>query len=144
VIVFGMSDGIRAQSASWSRRRDRPAIVLIAGTVLLVGVVEVPSHHPHCRGTAPRTRGGSVPRLPRTPVVAALAGRAVIAAMLGALSARCWPRDRDRLRRSRFGATGVRSMGMMLGAAIRRVSIVAALGTSIVPLEMRLAAPIRS
>ena len=42
VIVFGMSDGIRAQSASLGHAEEiSRAVVLIAVTVLLVGVVEV-------------------------------------------------------------------------------------------------------
>ena len=42
VIVFGMSDGIRAQSASLGHADEiGRAVVLIAVTVLLVGVVEV-------------------------------------------------------------------------------------------------------
>ena len=42
VLVFGMSDGIRAQSASLGHADEiGRAVVLIAVTVLLVGVVEV-------------------------------------------------------------------------------------------------------
>jgi hypothetical protein len=42
VIVFGMSDGIRAQSATLGHADEiSRAVVLIAVTVLLVGVVEV-------------------------------------------------------------------------------------------------------
>jgi len=47
--------------------------VLIAVTVLLVGVVEVAgSHHPHCRATAPRTRVARCQRCAAHAVVAAL------------------------------------------------------------------------
>jgi hypothetical protein len=55
VIVFGMSDGIRAQSASLGHAEEiGRAVVLIAVTVLLVGVVEVARSRPPARWpTAP-------------------------------------------------------------------------------------------
>jgi hypothetical protein len=75
VIVFGMSDGIRAQSASLGHADEiGRAIVLIAVTVLLVGVVEVAVAT--TRTVAHRTRepGAALTVCRRTPVVAALLG----------------------------------------------------------------------
>jgi len=87
VIVFGMSDGIRAQSASLGHAEEiSRAVVLIAVTVLLVGVVEVAVAT--TRTVAHRTRELGVlgaNGVPRTPVVAALLVEPVIAAVLGAL-----------------------------------------------------------
>jgi ABC-type antimicrobial peptide transport system permease subunit len=123
VIVFGMSDGIRAQSASLGHAEEiSRAVVLIAVTVLLVGVVEVAVAT--TRTVAHRTRELGVlgaNGVPRAPVVAALLVEPVIAAVLGALA-------------GALLATGVSLGGLMLGAAISiGVSIVAALATSIVP-----------
>src|SRR5258707_698955 len=81
VIVFGMSDGIRAQSASLGHADEiGRAVVLIAVTVLLVGVVEVAVAT--TRTVAHRTRELGVlgaNGVPRTPVVAALLVEQVIA-----------------------------------------------------------------
>jgi hypothetical protein len=63
VIVFGMSDGIRAQSASLGHTAEiGRAVVLIAVTVLLVGVAEVAvattrtvAHRTGNSGCSPRT-----------------------------------------------------------------------------------------
>src|SRR6267378_428152 len=109
VIVFGMSDGIRAQSASLGHADEiGRAVVLIAVTVLLVGVVEVAVAT--TRTVAHRTR--------ELGVLGALLA-AVSGIVLGAVG---------------LVATGVSVEGLMLGAAISiGVSIVAALATSIVP-----------
>ena len=88
VIVFGMSDGIRAQSASLGHADEiGRAVVLIAVTVLLVGVVEVAIAT--TRTVAHRTRELGVLAangVPRKPVITALLVEPVIAAVLGALS----------------------------------------------------------
>ena len=87
VIVFGMSDGIRAQSASLGHADEiGRAVVLIAVTVLLVGVVEVAVAT--TRTVAHRTRELGVlgaNGVPRTPVVAALLVEPLVAAVLGAV-----------------------------------------------------------
>src|ERR1700755_457460 len=88
VIVFGMSDGIRAQSASFGHAEEiGRAVVLIAVTVLVVVVVEVAVAT--TRPVAHRTRELGVlgaTGIPRTPVVAALLVEPVIAAVLGAFA----------------------------------------------------------
>jgi len=137
VLVFGMSDGIGAQSASLGHADEiGRAVVLIAVTVLLVGVVEVAVAT--TRTVAHRTRELGVlgaNGVPRKPVVAALLVEPVIAAVLGALAGALLAV----LTGIVFGAvglvpTGVSIGGMALGAAIAIVvSIVAALATSIVP-----------
>src|SRR3954447_17385974 len=88
VIVFGLSDGIRSQSASLGHADEiGRAVVLIAVTVLLVGVVEVAVAT--TRTVARRTRELGVlgaTGVPRTPVVAALLVEPVISAVLGAVA----------------------------------------------------------
>jgi ABC-type antimicrobial peptide transport system permease subunit len=133
VIVFGMSEGIRAQSASLGHAEEiSRAVVLIAVTVLLVGVVEVAVAT--TRTVAHRTRELGVlgaNGVPRTPVVAALLVEPVVAAVLGALLAAV---TGIVLGAVGLVATGVSVEGLTLGAAISiGVSIVAALATSIVP-----------
>ncbi len=137
VIVFGMSDGIRAQSASLGHADEiGRAVVLIAVTVLLVGVVEVAVAT--TRTVAHRTRELGVlgaNGVPRKPVVAALLVEPVIAAVLGALAGAVLAV----LTAIVLGAvglvpTGVSVGGLAIGAAIAIVvSIIAALATSIVP-----------
>jgi ABC-type antimicrobial peptide transport system permease subunit len=137
VIVLGMSNGIRAQSASLGHADEiGRAVVLIAVTVLLVGVVEVAVAT--TRTVAHRTRELGVLSangVPRPPVVAALLVEPVIAAVLGSLVGALLAAVAGIV----FGAvglvaTGVSVEGLMLGAAISiGVSIVAALATSIVP-----------
>jgi ABC-type antimicrobial peptide transport system permease subunit len=137
VIVFGMSNGIRAQSASLGHADEiGRAVVLIAVTVLLVGVVEVAVAT--TRTVAHRTRELGVlgaNGVPRKPVVAALLVEPVIAAVLGAVAGAVLAA----LTGIVLGAvglvpTGVSIGGMAVGAAIAIVvSIVAALATSIVP-----------
>ena len=138
VIVFGMSDGIRAQSASLGHADEiGRAVVLIAVTVLLVGVVEVAVAT--TRTVAHRTTELGVlgaNGVPRSPVVAALLVEPVIAAVLGA-------RRRRRARRRSPQSSWAHGFGADRGVRGRRarsarpsrigVSIVAALATSIVP-----------
>ena len=87
VLVFGMSAGISAQSASLGHAEEiNRAVVLIAVTVLLVGVVEVAVAT--TRTVAHRTRELGVLSangVPRGPVVAALLVEPVVAAILGSV-----------------------------------------------------------
>ncbi len=137
VIVFGMSDGIRAQSASLGHADEiGRAVVLIAVTVLLVGVVEVAVAT--TRTVAHRTRELGVlgaNGVPRKPVVAALLVEPVIAAVLGALAGALLAAVTGiALGAVGLVPTGVSTGGMALGAGIAMVvSIVAALATSVVP-----------
>ena len=137
VIVFGMSDGIRAQSASLGHADEiGRAVVLIAVTVLLVGVVEVAVAT--TRTVAHRTRELGVlgaNGVPRRPVVIALLVEPLIAAVLGAMAGVILALVTGiALGAVGLVATGVSIEGLMLGAAIALgVSIVAALATSIVP-----------
>jgi ABC-type antimicrobial peptide transport system permease subunit len=137
VIVFGMSDGIRAQSASLGHADEiGRAVVLIAVTVLLVGVVEVAVAT--TRTVAHRTRELGVlgaNGVPRTPVVAALLVEPVVAAVLGAVAGAALAAGVAlALGPTGFVPTGVAAGGLLVGAGIAvGVSIVAALGTSIVP-----------
>lgn len=137
VIVFGMSDGIRAQSASLGHADEiGRAVVLIAVTVLLVGVVEVAVAT--TRTVAHRTRELGVlgaNGVPRVPVVAALLVEPLVAAVLGAVAgAALAAAVALALGATGFVPTGIAVGGLVLGAGIAIVvSIVAALGTSIVP-----------
>ena len=137
VIVFGMSDGIRAQSASLGHADEiGRAVVLIAVTVLLVGVVEVAVAT--TRTVAHRTRELGVlgaNGIPRGPVIAALLVEPVIAAVLGAVAGAALAGvDRDRLGARVWRRPVCHCGGLLLGAAIAvGVSIVAALATSILP-----------
>jgi ABC-type antimicrobial peptide transport system permease subunit len=137
VIVFGMSDGIRAQSASLGHADEiGRAVVLIAVTVLLVGVVEVAVATTRTVGHRTRELGVlGANGVPRKPVVAALLVEPLIAAMLGAFAgALLAALTGIVLGAAAFVATGVSIEGLMLGAAIAvGVSIAAALATSIVP-----------
>lgn len=137
VIVFGMSEGIRAQSASLGHADEiGRALVLIAVTVLLVGVVEVAVAT--TRTVAHRTRELGVlgaNGIPRKPVIAALLVEPVVAAVLGALAGVTLAAIAGLvLDAMGFVATGVGTSGLLLGSAIAvGVSIVAAVATSIVP-----------
>jgi ABC-type antimicrobial peptide transport system permease subunit len=137
VIVFGMSDGIRAQSASLGHADEiGRAVVLIAVTVLLVGVVEVAVATTRTVGHRTRELGVlGANGVPRKPVVAALLVEPLIAAVLGAFAgALLAALTGIVLGAAAFVATGVSIEGLMLGAAIAvGVSIAAALATSIVP-----------
>jgi ABC-type antimicrobial peptide transport system permease subunit len=137
VIVFGMSDGIRAQSASLGHADEiGRAVVLIAVTVLLVGVVEVAVAT--TRTVAHRTRELGVlgaNGVPRTPVVAALLVEPLIAAALGAFGgALLAVLTAMTLGAAGLVATGLSTPGLLLGVSIAlAVSIVAAVATSVVP-----------
>jgi ABC-type antimicrobial peptide transport system permease subunit len=137
VIVFGMSDGIRAQSASLGHADEiSRAVVLIAVTVLLVGVVEVAVAT--TRTVAHRTRELGVlgaNGVPRKPVVVALLVEPVIAALVGSvLGALLAAGVGITLGATGFAPTGVAIGGLASGAGIAVVvSIVAAVATSIVP-----------
>lgn len=137
VVVFGMSSGISAQSASLGHAEeiDR-AVMLIAVTVLLVGVVEVAVAT--TRTVAHRTRELGVLSangVPRAPVVAALLVEPVVAGVLGALlGATLAMVTGIGLAALGFVATGISYGGMTAGAGIAvGVSAVAAVATSIVP-----------
>ncbi|MBI3226289.1 MAG: ABC transporter permease [Mycolicibacterium cosmeticum] len=137
VIVFGMSEGISAQSASLGHADEiRAAVVLIAVTVLLVGVVEVAVAT--TRTVAQRTRELGVlgaNGIPRTPVVIALLVEPVIAALLGAIGGAVLAVIAAlTLAAVGFVPTGVALGGLAMGAVIAvAVSIIAALATSVVP-----------
>jgi ABC-type antimicrobial peptide transport system permease subunit len=137
VLVFGMSDGIRAQSASLGHADEiGRAVVLIAVMVLLVGVVEVAVAT--TRTVAHRTKELGVlgaNGVPRTPVVAALLVEPVVSAVLGAIvGAALAAAVALLLGATGFVPTGVAVGGLLLGAGIAVVvSIVAALATSIMP-----------
>jgi ABC-type antimicrobial peptide transport system permease subunit len=137
VLVFGMSDGIRAQSASLGHADEiGRAVVLIAVMVLLVGVVEVAVAT--TRTVAHRTKELGVlgaNGVPRTPVVAALLVEPVVSAVLGAIvGAALAAAVALLLGATGFVPTGVAVGGLLLGAGIAVVvSIAAALATSILP-----------
>jgi ABC-type antimicrobial peptide transport system permease subunit len=137
VIVFGMSDGIRAQSATLGHAAEiNRAIVLIAITVLLVGVVEVAVAT--TRTVAHRTRELGVLSangIPRGPVVAALLVEPVVAAVLGAFVGAVLASITGLiLDATGLAEAGVAISGLLVGSAIAvGVSIVAALATSILP-----------
>lgn len=137
VLVFGMSDGIRSQSASLGHADEiARAVVLIAVTVLLVGVAEVAVAT--TRTVAHRTRELGVLAangVPRVPVVAALLVEPVIAAVLGALAGALLAVVTGVvLGMIGVVATGVSYGGLAVGAGIAVVvSIAAALATSILP-----------
>lgn len=137
VIVFGMSDGIRAQSASLGHADEiGRAVVLIAVTVLLVGVVEVAVAT--TRTVAHRTKELGVlgaNGVPRKPVVTALLVEPVVAAVLGAIAGAVIAVVVAMvLGATGFVPTGVAVGGLLLGSAIAvAVSVVAAVATSILP-----------
>lgn len=137
VLVFGMMSGIRSQSASLGHADDiNRAVILIAVTVLLVGVVEVAVAT--TRTVAHRTRELGVlgaNGIPRGPVVAALLVEPVVAAILGALLGAALAAGTGIVAAlAGFAPTGVSYVGLGLGALLAvGVSIVAAVATSIVP-----------
>ncbi|MGP4053656.1 FtsX-like permease family protein [Mycobacterium sp. 4D054] len=137
VLVFAMSDGIRAQSASLGHADEiARAVVLIAIAVLLVGIAEVAVAT--TRTVAHRTRELGVLAangVRRGPVVAALLVEPVTAAVLGALAGAALAVAAG-IVLALLGvvATGVSYPGLAVGAAVAvLVSVVAALATSIVP-----------
>lgn len=137
VLVFGMSAGISAQSATLGHADEiNRAVLLIAVTVLLVGVVEVAVAT--TRTVAHRTRELGVLSangIPRGPVIAALLVEPVIAAILGALlGAGLAVIAGIIVAAAGLVPTGLSYSGLGSGAVIAvGVSIVAALATSIVP-----------
>jgi ABC-type antimicrobial peptide transport system permease subunit len=137
VLVFGMSAGIQAQSASLGHAEEiNRAVILIAVTVLLVGVVEVAVAT--TRTVAHRTRELGVlgaNGIPRKPVVAALLVEPVVAAVLGAvLGAVLAVVTGIVLQAAGFAPAGVSYGGLAFGCVIAiGVSILAAVATSIVP-----------
>ena len=131
-IVFGMADGIRHQSAALGHADEiGRAVVLIAVTVLLVGVAEVAVAT--TRTVAHRVLAAN--GVPRAPVVAALLVEPVIAAAVGALAGAILAvLTGVGLGVAGIVATGVSYSGLLVGTAIAlAVSVVAALGTSVVP-----------
>lgn len=137
VIVYGMTAGIRAQSASLGHVDEiGRAVVLIAVMVLLVGVVEVAVATTRTVGHRTRELGVlGANGVPRKPVIAALLVEPVIAAVLGTLVGAALAAATGLvIGATGLVATGVSVEGLALGAAISiGVSIVAALATSIVP-----------
>ena len=137
VLVFSMSAGISAQSATLGHADEiNRAVLLIAVTVLLVGVVEVAVAT--TRTVAHRTRELGVLSangVPRGPVVAALLVEPVIAAILGALLGAVLAAITGIAAEvAGFVPTGISYGGLAVGATIAvGVSIVAAVATSIVP-----------
>jgi ABC-type antimicrobial peptide transport system permease subunit len=137
VLVFGMSAGIQAQSASLGHVEEiNRAVILIAVTVLLVGVVEVAVAT--TRTVAHRTRELGVlgaNGIPRGPVVTALMVEPVVAAVLGAVLGTVLAVIIGiALGAAGFAPAGVSYGGLAFGSVIAiGVSIVAAVATSIVP-----------
>lgn len=136
-LVFGMSAGIRAQSAKLGHAEEiNRAVVLIAVTVLLVGVVEVAVAT--TRTVAHRTREVGVlgaNGIRRGPVVAALLVEPVVAAGLGALLGDALAAVAGMVVAiTGLAPTGVSLGGLAAGALIAvGVSITAAVTTSLVP-----------
>jgi ABC-type antimicrobial peptide transport system permease subunit len=137
VLVFGMSAGIQAQSASLGHAEEiNRAVILIAVTVLLVGVVEVAVAT--TRTVAHRTRELGVlgaNGVPRKPVVTALLVEPVVAAVLGALlGAALAIVTGIVVQATGFAPSRVSYGGLAFGSVIASgVSIFAAVATSIVP-----------
>lgn len=137
VIVLGMAEGIRAQSAALGNADEiGAAVLLIAVTVLLVGVVEVAVAT--TRTVAGRTRELGVlgaNGIRRRPVVIALLVEPILAALSGALAgAALGAVVGIGLGATGFAPAGVDLLGLAGGAALAVVvSITAALATSIVP-----------
>ncbi len=137
VLVFGMSAGIRAQSTTLGHADEiNRAVVLIAVTVLLVGVVEVAVAT--TRTVAHRTRELGVLSangIKRAPVVTALLVEPVLAAVLGALAGAALAAVAGIvLEFTGLAAAGVSLDGLAFGAFLAIViSVIAAVATSIVP-----------
>jgi ABC-type antimicrobial peptide transport system permease subunit len=137
VLVLAMASGISAQAASLGHADEiRRAVVLIAVTVLLVGVVEVAVSA--TRTVANRTRELGVlgaTGVRRPPVVAALLVEPVIAALLGAVAGAVLAvAAAGLMAMTGMTDTGISPGGTGLGVAIAVVvSVVAAVATSFVP-----------
>jgi len=137
VLVLGMATGISAQAAALGHADEiRRAVVLIAVTVLLVGVVEVAVST--TRTVVHRTRELGVlaaTGVPRRPVVTALLVEPVVASIVGAVIGAVLAVGVGAL----LGATGMAASGVspagtatgVLVAVV--VSAVAAVATSILP-----------
>jgi len=137
VLVLGMASRISAQAASLGHADEiRRAVVLIAVTVLLVGVVEVAVST--TRTVAHRTRelgllGATGVRRP--PVVAALLVEPVVAALVGAVAGAVLAVTGAALMAATGMAdSGISPGGTALGVLVAVVvSVVAAVVTSFVP-----------
>jgi ABC-type antimicrobial peptide transport system permease subunit len=137
VLVLGMASGISAQAATLGHADEiRRAVVLIAVTVLLVGVVEVAVAT--TRTIANRTRELGVlgaTGVRRPPVVAALLVEPVVAAIAGAVAGAVLAVGAAAL----LGATGLAESGVSAGGTALGVlvavvvSALAAVATSILP-----------
>ncbi|MBU8822579.1 FtsX-like permease family protein [Mycolicibacterium goodii] len=137
VLVFGMSSGVREQAAVIGHADEiNRAVILIAVTVLLVGVVEVAVAT--TRTVAHRTRELGVlgaNGIPRGPVVAALLVEPVVAAVVGAWAGAVLASlTAAVIAIAGFAPTGVSITGILVGCSIAiAVSVVAAVTTSFVP-----------
>ena len=137
VLVLGMAAGISAQAATLGHADEiQRAVVLIAVTVLLVGVVEVAVST--TRTVVHRTRELGVlgaTGVPRPPVVAALLVEPLIASIAGAVLGAALAVGVGAL----LGATGAAASGVSAGGTAVGVlvavggSALAALATSILP-----------
>jgi ABC-type antimicrobial peptide transport system permease subunit len=137
VLVLGMASGISAQAATLGHADEiRRAVVLIAVTVLLVGVVEVAVAT--TRTIANRTRELGVlgaTGVRRPPVVAALLVEPVVAAVAGAVAGAVLAVGAAALLAATgMAESGVSAEGTALGVLVAVVvSTVAAVATSILP-----------
>ncbi|MGY1601727.1 FtsX-like permease family protein [Geodermatophilus sp. SYSU D00815] len=137
VVVLGTASGINEEAASLGHPAElRRAVVLIAVTVLLVGVVEVAVAT--TRTVANRTRELGVlgaTGVRRPPVVAALLVEPVVAAVVGAVAgAGLAVVAALVMAGTGLAESGVSAAGTALGVGIAVVvSAVAAVATSFVP-----------
>jgi len=137
VLVLGMASGISAQAATLGHTDEiRRAVVLIAVTVLLVGVVEVAVST--TRTVANRTRELGVlgaTGVRRPPVVAALLVEPVVAALLGAVAGAVLAvAAAGFMAVTGTAESGISAGGTALGVVLAVVvSLVAAVATSFVP-----------
>jgi ABC-type antimicrobial peptide transport system permease subunit len=138
VIVFAMSAGIKKQAAGLGHADEiGHAIVLIAVTVLLVGVVEAAVAT--TRTIAHRTRELGVlgaTGVRSRPVLVALLVEPVVTALLGALGGAVLAAVTGAVLAAAGAATsGVSAGGTVTGIVIAvAVSVVAAIATSVVPI----------
>lgn len=137
VIVFAMSAGIRKQAAGLGHTDEiGHAIVLIAVTVLLVGVVEAAVAT--TRTIAHRTRELGVlgaTGVRRRPVLVALLVEPVVTALVGSLAGAVIAAVLDAvLDAAGMAKSGVSTGGTLTGIVVAvAVSVVAAALTSVVP-----------
>lgn len=137
VIVLGMASGISAQAAVLGHVEEiERAVVLIAVTVLLVGVVEVAVST--TRTVVHRTRELGVlgaTGVPRPPVVAALLVEPVVASVVGALAGALLAVGVGALLAGTgAAASGVSATGTAVGVGVAVVvSALAAVATSLLP-----------